>query len=119
MYSALLGNEALAARASFALVVDYVHMPGMDGLEISIASCSMMTPGPDSSSPEKQIAARPPRCPFLPHATIVNHTSALVAPDAGFFAGTVHHPAIFSSIEAKRRISASRSHQKRGPAAAV
>jgi hypothetical protein len=56
------------------------------------------------------------RCPSYPHALSVT-THSPFTPDAAaaIFAALVAHPASVPQVQAKRRISFSRSRQKRGP----
>ncbi len=79
--------------------------------------CSMImeTSGAESASRERQIDAPPLRCPLFPSATAPSHAVAFVPAHAASFAGTAPPSAIFSSIEAGRRVSAERGFRKRGP----
>jgi hypothetical protein len=56
------------------------------------------------------------KCPFVQHASVPAGGAPIPPSNAVFiFAGLVHHPACSPQIEAHRRISFSRSRQKRGP----
>ena len=57
------------------------------------------------------------KCPNFPGVTAIPSFSKTVFLNAAqvFFSGIVKHPAIHPQIEARQRISFSRSRQKRGP----
>jgi len=114
---------ALAVLFGYTLIAPALALDGSSQLPACCRPhgqhhCSMMrSSGAGLASRERQLDARHPRCPLFPHATVVTHAVAFAPADAAFFAGMVPRPAIISSIEASGRISAARSHQKRGPPA--
>jgi len=56
------------------------------------------------------------KCPYAQHASVAaGAASAKPSNAALIFAGLVQHPAVSPQVEAHRRISFSRSRQKRGP----
>jgi hypothetical protein len=77
--------------------------------------CAMMAAALETSS-EIQVKALPPVCPFRSQAILVPHGAAyLPQASPAHFAGFQSHPAIHAQTQASLRISATRSHQKRGP----
>jgi hypothetical protein len=60
------------------------------------------------------------RCPYgSQSAPATPHSAWSLDPSSAIFAGILAHPAIAPQTESRRRISADRSRQKRGPPAAV
>jgi hypothetical protein len=77
--------------------------------------CAMMAVALEPSR-ETQAKALPPACPFRAQAVVVPHLSAYLPQiSSAHFAGMQSHPAIHAQTHAAMRISAARSHQKRGP----
>ena len=82
--------------------------------------CMLMDLETASSSNATRITAATvsERCPYgsksLPGTT---HTGCSLHTSAAIFAGIVSHPSVAPQTESKRRISADRSRQKRGPPA--
>jgi hypothetical protein len=75
--------------------------------------CAMMGMGAGSTQAQFQS-----KCPYGPVAS-AEYTSTTNAPPPvqAFFGEVAHHPALFAQTQAGQRISAARSHQKRGPPA--
>jgi len=82
-------------------------------------SFSMDEQGKMAVSHDAQFKAPVPKCPFLPSSVVSAQPNQLAAPTVAgaIFADLVSHPTGVVQTEAKRRISRSRSHQKRGPPA--
>ena len=77
--------------------------------------CAMMA-GAMASSNEIQLKSSPEPCPFRGSAGYPAHSSSAFIPAAQvYFAALVSHPAIHAQTTAIMRVSALRSHQKRGP----
>ena len=56
------------------------------------------------------------RCPMCPRMIRTNpRTQAGLSASAAVFAAIISHPAVFSQTQSEYRVSAARSHQKRGP----
>lgn len=79
--------------------------------------CTMQLEGRAASiSSATSVAAPSPKCPFYPKGIPVSHQTPFVLDRSqAIYAGIVSHPTSIAQIEARRRISASRSNQKRGP----
>ncbi len=75
-----------------------------------------MTSTVSSTNSEARTATLSERCPFGSHALPgTPHPEWTLSTSAAIFAGVVAHPSVAPQTESKRRISADRSRQKRGP----
>jgi hypothetical protein len=82
------------------------HCMGMPGM-LSATS---------SSKTHATIATLTERCPYGPHSLPgTPHPDTTLDASATFFAGILSHACVSPQTESKRRISADRSRQKRGP----
>jgi hypothetical protein len=83
----------------------------MDGM----ARPSVATSG-GQSSPRASAAIVSERCPYGSQSTPGSiHPDWTLRTSAAIFAGIVSHPSVAPQTESKRRVSADRSRQKRGP----
>lgn len=77
--------------------------------------CTMMM-SPNATSPA--LGGIGEKCPYPLHGTVAAHPNELGCPAGQFFhAEVLSHPALHAQTVAQRRISFSRTRQKRGPPA--
>jgi hypothetical protein len=75
--------------------------------------CAVASPAP---STEVALRDASHKCPRFPGTKSVARQDNAYAPtSSSFHAAIVSHPALFTHLDARYRISSNRSHQKRGP----
>ncbi len=91
------------------------HCMGMAGMS-SDGSTQNASTQTGSTQTQVGIATLSERCPFGSHSLPgTPHPDWTLSTSAAIFAGIVSHPSVSPQTESKRRISADRSRQKRGP----